>query len=54
MRIAEGDLDASHRGEREIEQAMILFGIVSAGAPRQVWTQGSSLAFSGSGFSIAA
>ena len=31
-----------------------LFGIASAGAPRQVWTQGLSLAFSGSGFSIGA
>jgi hypothetical protein len=37
-----------------IDQAMIIFGIASAGAPRQVWTQGLSLAFSGSRFSIAA
>jgi hypothetical protein len=54
MRLAEADLDAADRGEREIEQAIILFGSASAGAPRQVFSQGWSLAFSGSGFSMAA
>jgi len=52
MRLAEADLDTADRGEREIEQEIILFGIASAGAPRQVWTEGWSLAFSGSSFRI--
>ena len=54
MCIVIGDLDAAGRGDQEIGQAMILFGNASAGAPQQVWTQGSSLVFSGSGFSMAA